>query len=49
MTEIFTAGFWNQYGGLLLKELGNTLVMTGISTFFAYLIGLPLGVLLVLT
>ena len=49
MADIFTAAFWNQYGALLWKEFIHTMVMTGVSTFFAYLIGLPLGVLLVLT
>ena len=49
MADIFTAAFWNQYGALLWKEFLHTMVMTGVSTFFAYLIGLPLGVLLVLT
>ena len=48
MADIFTAAFWNQYGALLWKEFIHTMVMTGVSTFFAYLIGLPLGVLLVL-
>ena len=49
MADIFTAAFWNQYGALLWKEFIHTMVMTGVSTVFAYLIGLPLGVLLVLT
>lgn len=49
MAEIFTGAFWAQYGGLLWKEFIHTMVMTGVSTVIAYLIGLPLGVLLVLT
>ena len=49
MSEIFTAGFWSQYGDLLIEGTRDTLIMTGISTFFAYLLGLPLGVLLILT
>ena len=49
MTEIFTSAFWDQYGALLVKESWNTLIMLGVSTVFAYVIGLPLGVLLVLT
>ncbi|MBQ8935949.1 MAG: ABC transporter permease [Oscillospiraceae bacterium] len=49
MADIFTAAFWDQYGALLWKEFIHTMVMTGVSTVFAYLIGLPLGVLLVLT
>ena len=47
--EIFTADFWGQDGGLLLDGTLDTLVMVVISTIFAYLLGLPLGVLLVLT
>lgn len=34
---------------MLVKETGTTLYMTLTSTFFAYLIGLPLGILLVVT
>lgn len=49
MLEIFTAAFWDQYGGLLLEGLRDTAVMTGVSALFAYLIGLPLGVALILT
>ena len=49
MVEIFTAGFWNQYGGLLIDGTIDTLVMVIISTVFAYLLGLPMGVALILT
>ena len=49
MSEIFTSAFWNQYGGLLAQGTADTLIMTVISTVFAYVIGLPLGVLLILT
>ena len=49
MFEIFTAAFWNQYGNLLLDGTVDTLIMVVISTVFAYLLGLPMGVLLVLT
>lgn len=49
MAEIFTAAFWDQYGMLLLTNTRDTLIMVGISTVFAYLLGLPMGVLLVLT
>lgn len=49
IAEIFTPAFWSQYGGLLLDGTIDTFVMVGISTLFAYLIGLPLGVLLILT
>ena len=30
------------------QELGNTLVMTFVSSFLAYVIGIPLGILLVI-
>ena len=49
MLDLFTSGFWSQYGKLLLDGTCDTLVMVLISTLFAYVIGLPLGVLLVLT
>ena len=49
MSEIFTAPFWEEFGGLLLDGSVDTLVMVVVSTIFAYLIGLPLGVLLILT
>lgn len=43
------AAFLGRYGAMLLEETGNTLVMTGIATLFAYMIGLPMGVLLTIT
>lgn len=49
MSEIFTGAFWSQYGSLLSQGTIDTLIMTSISTVFAYIIGLPLGVLLILT
>lgn len=49
LMEVFSAAFWEQYGNLLWEGILDTFVMVGISTFFAYLIGLPLGVLLILT
>lgn len=42
-------GFFDSYGLLLAQGTWDTIVMTGVSTFFAYLIGIPLGVLLVVT
>lgn len=45
MLESLSA-FWAQYGDLLLEGTRDTLIMVVISTFFAYVIGLPLGVLL---
>lgn len=41
--------FWMQYGDLLIAGTWQTIVMTVISTFFAYLFGLPLGVLVTIT
>ena len=41
--------FWGQYGGLLLEGTRDTLSMVLISTLFAYVIGLPLGVVLWVT
>ncbi|QNL45233.1 ABC transporter permease [Oscillibacter hominis] len=49
MLDLFTSGFWSEYGKLLLDGTCDTLVMVLVSTVFAYVIGLPLGVLLVLT
>ena len=43
------AEFWAQYGSLLIQGTRDTLVMTGVSTIFAYILGLPLGVLLSIT
>ncbi|MBR5792800.1 MAG: ABC transporter permease [Ruminiclostridium sp.] len=43
------AEFWAQYGPLLLEGTRDTLIMTGVSTFFAYVLGLPMGVLLNIT
>ena len=41
--------FWAEYGTVLTEGVWDTLVMTGLSTLFAYVIGLPLGVALILT
>jgi len=49
MTEIFTAAFWAEYGTIIAKETWATVLMLGISTFIAYLIGLPMGVAMILT
>ena len=48
MGETITA-FWTEYGNVLMAGIGDTLLRTGISTVFAYLFGLPLGVALILT
>lgn len=45
----FLASFFDQYGLLLLDGTIDTLVMTIASTLFAYVLGVPLGVLLVVT
>lgn len=45
----FLATFFDNYGMLLAQGTWDTLLMTIISTFFAYVIGIPLGVLCVLT
>ena len=48
MGEIVTS-FWAEYGSILLEGIRDTLIMTGVSTVLAYLLGLPLGVALILT
>ena len=48
MAETITA-FWAEYGDILLEGTGETLVMVGLSTLLAYLIGVPLGVALIVT
>jgi D-methionine transport system permease protein len=46
--EAITA-FIDQYGLLMAQGTWDTIVMTVLSTLFAYVIGIPLGVLLILT
>jgi len=41
--------FIDQYALLLTRGIWDTIVMTGVSTFFAYVLGIPIGVALVLT
>ena len=41
--------FWADYGEVLTDGTLDTLIMVGVSTLFAYLIGLPLGVALTIT
>lgn len=48
MIETIT-GLWDKYGMMLLEGTGATLYMTFAATLFAYLIGLPLGVLMIVT
>lgn len=45
----FLATFFDNYGMLLAQGTWDTLLMTIVSTVFAYVIGIPLGVLCVLT
>ena len=45
----FISSFFAQYGELLAQGTWDTIVMTFVSTVFAYVIGVPLGVLVVLT
>ncbi len=45
----FLATFFDNYGMLLAQGTWDTLLMNIVSTFFAYVIGIPLGVLCVLT
>ena len=45
----YISNFISQYGALFAQGTVETLVMTLASTLFAYLIGVPLGVLLVIT
>jgi len=43
------SAFLAQYGALLAQGVRDTIVMTTVSTFFAYVIGIPIGVAVVLT
>lgn len=43
------AEYLGEYGSLLLEGTWESIVMTGVSTLLAYVLGIPLGVLLVLT
>jgi len=42
-------GFFAQYGALLAQGTWDTVVMTFVSTFFSYVLGIPIGVLVVVT
>lgn len=48
MLEMLSA-FWADYGKILLEGTRDTLIMTFFATVFAYLIGVPIGVLLTVT
>ena len=43
------AQFFSQYGALLAGGTWDTIVMTGVATLFAYVLGTPVGVRLVVT
>ena len=43
------SAFFAQYGNLFLQGTIDTLVMTCVATILAYIIGIPLGILLVVT
>ncbi len=45
----YLSNFFASYGALFAQGTADTLVMTLVSVVFAYIIGLPLGVLLVIT
>ena len=47
--QIFSSEFWAQFGPLLWEGTVDTLTMTLVSPLFAYILGLPLGVALILT
>ena len=48
MLEVISA-FFAKYGGILLTGTRDTVLMVVISTLFAYVLGLPLGVALTIT
>ena len=41
--------FWAEYGTILLQGTRDTLIMTVVATIFAYILGVPIGVFLVIT
>lgn len=48
MLEALSA-FWAEYGTILLQGTRDTLIMTLVATIFAYILGVPIGVFLVIT
>lgn len=48
MLEALSA-FWAEYGTLLIEGTRDTLIMTSLSTVFAYVLGVPIGVLLIVS
>lgn len=45
----YFSAFFAQYGNLFLQGTVDTLIMTCVATILAYVIGIPLGILLVVT
>ena len=43
------AEFYNEYGSMLGEGIVMTVYMTLVSTFFAYILGIPMGIILVVT
>ena len=43
------AEFWSEYGSMLAGGCGITLYMTLVSTLLAYVLGIPMGIILVVT
>jgi len=43
------AEFYNEYGAMLSEGIVMTLYMTLVSTLFAYVLGIPMGIILVVT
>ena len=41
--------FIDTYGSLMAKGVGDSIVMTGVSVLLAYVVGIPLGVILIIT
>lgn len=48
MLEALSA-LWAEYGTILLQGTRDTLIMTLVATIFAYILGVPIGVFLVIT
>lgn len=46
---LFPASFWSDLSQLIIPATGETLYMVAVSTLLAYLFGLPLGIILVVT
>ena len=49
LSLLFPATFWSDLSQLITPAVGETLYMVVVSTVLAYLVGLPLGIILVVT